>query len=252
MGYRFCGKRYTGIMRLIALALLAWAWSVNLATAQEVRVAVSANLRPVFEQLQEAFAPTGIRVVASYGSSGAFVQQITNGAPFDIFMSADLDFPKALEKRGLLEAGSLKPYAIGGLGLWFPRASQATLRTLLEPRIKRLVVANPETSPYGKATLQALKRSNLYEAVRTKLVFAQNIAQATQLTLASGDAGFVAASARSPQGSWILVPPNLFDPILQGYAIVKGRSRPEVRRFYAFLGQAEARKIYQAWGYRLP
>ncbi|MDX2005291.1 MAG: molybdate ABC transporter substrate-binding protein [Meiothermus sp.] len=235
---------------------------LGLVQAQEIRVAVAANLRDTFEQLVQVYnrSNPGIKVTPAYGASGAFTQQIASGAPFDIFMSADLAFPQDLMRRGLVEEGTLRTYAVGKLILFLPSrvGVQATsLRILTDPRITRLIIANPETAPYGRAAVQAMTRAGVYEGVRPKIAFGQNIAQAAQLTLAAGDAGFINLSAiygpdLRQQGTWYIVPQNLYDPIEQGMVIVKGRARPEVRAFFAFLTSAEANRVYRAWGYDLP
>jgi len=247
--------------RLMVLAI-ALCLGQTLANQTEVRVAVAANLRDTFEELTQTFNrnnPT-IRVIPSYGASGAFTQQIAQGAPFDIFMSADLAFPQELQRRGLVEEGSLRVYAIGKLILFIPSrvGVRATgLEVLASPRIQRLIIANPETAPYGRAAVQAMTRAGMYEAVRGRIALGQNISQAAQLTLAAGDAGLINLSAiygpdLRQQGTWFIVPQHLFDPIEQAYIIVKGRSRPEVRALYNFLTSPEANRIYRAWGYSLP
>jgi len=218
-------------------------------------------LQPTFEQLIQAFtrANPGVKVIASYGSSGAFAQQIVEGAPFDIFMSADVTFLQELQQRGLLEEGTLKIYAIGKLILFVPArvGLQATsLKVLSDPKIQRIIIANPQTAPYGRAAVQAMSKMGIYDQVKGKIAFGQNIAQAAQLTLAGGDAGLIAISAiYGPfisQGSWFMVPQNLYDPLEQAYAIVKGRARGEVKTLYSFLSSPQASQIYKAWGYGLP
>jgi molybdate transport system substrate-binding protein len=235
---------------------------LGLGQAQEVRVAVAANLRDTFEQLVQTFnrLNPNIRVTPSYGSSGAFTQQIAGGAPFDIFMSADVAFPQELQRRGLVEEGTLRTYAIGKLILFVPSRvglRATSLRQLSDPRITRVIIANPETAPYGKAAIQAMTKAGFYEQVRGKIAFGQNIAQAAQLTLAAGDAGFIALSAiygpdLKQQGTWLIVPQNLYNPIEQGMAMIKGRARPEVQALYRFLTTAEANRVYRTWGYDLP
>lgn len=249
-------KRWLMWMGVVGvLSSMGWAQS-------EVRVAVAANLRDTFEQLAQSYNRSNplVRIIPSYGSSGAFTQQIANGAPFDIFMSADTAFPQDLQRRGLVEEGSLRVYAIGKLILFVPSrlGLRATgLRVLNDAKVQRLVIANPETAPYGRAAVQALTRAGLYEAVRSKIVLGQNIAQAAQLTLAAGDAGLINLSAiygpdLKQVGSWYIVPQNLYDPIEQAMVLIKGRNRPEVRALFAFLTSAEANRIYTAWGYGLP
>lgn len=235
---------------------------LGLAQAQEIRVAVAANLRDTFEQLIQVYnrSNPNVKITPSYGASGAFTQQIASGAPFDLFMSADLSFPQELQRRGLVEEGTLRTYAIGRLMLFVPSrvgVKATSLRILTDPRITRLIMANPETAPYGRASVQAMTRAGVYEQVRPRIALGQNIAQAAQLTLAAGDAGFINLSAiygpdLKQQGTWFIVPQSLHDPIEQGMVIVKGRARPEVRAFFAFLTSAGANRVYRAWGYDLP
>lgn len=244
----------TLVAMLYLLSALGW--------AQEVKVAVAANLQATFEQLIKQFgqANPGIKVSASYGSSGTFAQQIAQGAPFDLFMSADLAFPQQLQKQGLIEEGTLKVYAVGKLILFIPSrvGIRATgLENLNTDKVSRLIIANPETAPYGKAAVQTMTKTGLYEKLRGKIAQAQNIAQAAQLTLAAGDAGFINLSAiygpdLKQQGTWYIVPQKLYDPLEQAYAVIKGHARPEVKTLYAFLSSAEANKTYKAWGYDLP
>jgi molybdate transport system substrate-binding protein len=244
--------------------VLALWLSLGSAWAQsgEVRVAVAANLRDTFLELVQLFNqrhPT-IRVIPSFGSSGAFTAQISQGAPFDIFMSADMAFPRELERRGLVEEGSLRVYAIGRLALFIPSRvgiRATSLQVLTDPRIRRVINANPEVAPYGRAAVQAMTRAGVYAAVRGRIALGQNISQAAQLTLAAGDAGFVALAAiygpdLRHHGSWYVVPQHYHDPIEQGYLIVRGRARPEVRLLFEFLSSPEAQRVYQAWGYALP
>ncbi|MER3484138.1 MAG: molybdate ABC transporter substrate-binding protein [Meiothermus sp.] len=237
---------------------------LGLAQAQqtEVRVAVAANLQPTFNDLIRLFSATNpeIKITPSFGSSGAFTQQIAQGAPFDIFMSADVSFPQELQKRELVEPGSLKIYAIGKLVLYVPNRvglKPSGLSILSDSKIGRIIIANPETAPYGRAAVQAMTKTGIYDAVKGKIAQGQNISQAAQLTLASGDAGFIAYSAVftpefKAQGSYFIVPQRLYDRLEQAYVIVKGKARSEVRAFYDFLSSPQAQNVYRAWGYELP
>lgn len=233
-----------------------------LAHAQEVRVAVAANLQPTFNGLVRAFnaANPDIKVTPIFGSSGNFTQQIAQGAPFDIFMSADVSFPQELQKRGLVEAGTLQTYAIGKLVLYVPNRvglKPSGLNILSDAKIGRIIIANPETAPYGRAAVQAMTKAGLYDGVKGKIAQGQNISQAAQLTLAGGDAGFIAYSAVftpdfKAQGLYFIVPQRLYDRLEQAYAVIKGKNRPEVKAFYDFLSSPQARNVYKAWGYELP
>ncbi len=232
------------------------------AQAQEVRVAVAANLQPTFNDLIRVFNSVnpGIKVTPIFGSSGAFTQQIAQGAPFDIFMAADVSFPRDLERRALIEAGTLKTYAIGKLVLYVPKRvglKPNSLNILSEAKIGKIIIADPKIAPYGRAAVQAMTKAGLYEVVKGKIAQGQNISQVAQLTLASGDAGFMAySSVFTPefkaQGSYFIVPQRLYDPLEQAYVMLKGRNRPEVKAVYDFLSSPLAQKVYRAWGYELP
>lgn len=242
---------------MLRLLILTMVLGLGLVQAQEVRAAVAANFRDAFNEIVRAFAKAnpGVRVVPSFGSSGAFTQQIVNGAPFDVFLAADMTFPKALEAQNLAEPGTLRVYARGKLALFVPGAAVKGLEALRDPRFRRVVIANPETAPYGKAAVQALQASKLYELLKGRLVFAQDVAQAAQLTLTAADAGFIAYSAVftpafKGKGGVFVVPQRLYDPLDQGVLVVRGRGRPEVRAFYGFLRSPGASRIIKAYGYQ--
>lgn len=241
--------------------LLCWlVLGLGLVQAQEVRVAVAANFRDAFNDIARAFgkANPGVRVTPSFGASGAFTQQIVNGAPFDLFLAADMSFPRALEAQNLAEPGTLRVYARGKLVLFVPGGpAPRGLEALRDPKFRRVVIANPETAPYGRAAVQALQASGLYDLIRPRLVFAQDIAQAAQLTLTAADAGFIAYSAVftpafKDKGGFFIVPQRLYDPLDQGMLVVRGRKRPEVQAFYDFLRSPEALRVIRAYGYQVP
>jgi len=245
---------------MLRLLIVTMVLGFGLVQAQEVRAAVAANFRDAFNDIIRAFAKAnpGVQVVPSFGSSGAFTQQIVNGAPFDVFLAADMAFPRALESQNLAEPGTLRVYARGKLVLFVPGAAAVKgLEVLRDPRFRRVVIANPETAPYGKAAVQALQASKLYDLIKPRLVFAQDVAQAAQLTLTAADAGFIAYSAVftpafKGKGGVFVVPQRLYDPLDQGVLVVRGRSRPEVRAFYGFLRSPEASRIIKAYGYQTP
>ena len=249
--------RRTPRILALALALLGLA----LAQGTEVKVAVTANLRDAFLDIVRAFsqANPGVQVQANFGSSGAFTQQILQGAPFDLFLAADTGFPKALAEKGLAEEPP-RVYARGKLILFLPKRvgiKPKDLAVLLNPAIRKVALANPEVAPYGRGAKEALTQAGLWEKVQPKLVYGQDIAQTAQLTLAAADAGFFNFSALfTPafrnQGEAFVVPQRLYTPLDQAVVLLKGRARPEVRRFYAFLFGAEARRVLVAYGYQVP
>ena len=222
----------------------------------ELRIAVAANFAVPAETLAAAFeAETGTSVSVSSGSSGALFAQITQGAPFAIFLSADAARPKALEDQGLAIAGSRFTYALGKLALWSAEDGVvddegAVLRT---DRFSHLAIANPETAPYGTAAIESLEALGVLPEVEARLVIGQSVAQAFQFAQ-SGNAelGFVALSqlGNAAGGSHWLVPSDLYQPIRQD-AVLLVSNNPDADAFIAYLKDSEAREIIAGFGYDL-
>ena len=223
-----------------------------LARAQAgLRVAAAADLQPVlppiFEQFRQA---TGIRAEASYEASAMLTAQIQNGAPFDIFLAADLGYPKRLVDAGLAVSSAPIPYARGTLVLWTRKDSNLpppSLGLLRNPALKRLAIANPERAPYGRAAVAALTSLGLYEALKPRIATAENIGQAAQFVdSGNADAGLISlTSALTPRlaasGSYFVLPRNLYPPIEQGAVLLRHASQPAAaRRFLDFLLSAPA------------
>lgn len=232
--------------------------------ADKVTIAASANLVYAVEELKAAFKKgeptTELQVVI--GASGSLVAQIQNGAPFDVFLSADLEYPQQLIDRGLAGSNSVVTFAVGRLVLWStrPDVDVSSLPALLEnPAVKRIAVANLITAPYGKATREALTRLNLWERVQPRIVYGENVTQTAQFVeTGNADAGFVALSlVLSPKltnkGRWQEVDPSLYSPLEQGAVITRrGAGNPASARFMAFLRNNEARLVLERFGYRVP
>lgn len=211
-----------------------------------LRVAAAADLQPVLPPLLAQFAQqTGIRAEATYKSSAVLATQIENGAPFDLFLSADLGFPQRLIDADAADGPAPVIYAKGTLVLWarkdahLPPPSLALLR---DSNLKRLAIASPERAPYGRAALAALKKLQLYEVLQAKIVTAENIGQAAQFVdSGNADAGLISlTSALTPElassGRYFVVPSDLYPPIQQGAVIVKSTSRrAAARRLLDFL-----------------
>lgn len=234
------------------------------ARSQEVRVAAAADLKFALDELGAQYEKhSGKKIAAIYGSSGNFFAQIQNGAPFDLFLSADIEYPRKLEAAGLAEAGTLYEYAVGRIVIWMPSDAQADLanlgwRALLDPSVERIAIANPEHAPYGRAALAALRKAGVYEQVRRKLVYGENIAQAAQF-VASGSAqtGIVALSlAVSPpmrDGKRWQIPVEMYPPIEQGAVILKSaKDKDGARALLAFLKSDTGRKILKTYGFTEP
>ena len=217
-----------------------------------LRVAAAADLEPVLPPILEQFRQaTGIRAEATYQASAMLTTQIMNGAPFDVFLSADLSYPKRLMDAGIADTvGSADPsmpitYARGTLVLWTRKDSTLappSLDLLRSPALKRLAIANPERAPYGRAAVAALTSLNLYEALKPRLVTAENIAQAAQFVdSGNADAGLISlTSALTPRmaagGNYFVIPRDLYPPIEQGAVMVsKTTERAAARRLLDFL-----------------
>jgi molybdate transport system substrate-binding protein len=249
---------------LRCLLLLSALLTFHAANAQEIRVAAAADLKFALDELSAQYKKqTGRKIDVSYGSSGNFFAQIQNGAPFDLLLSADIEYPRKLEAAGLAEPGTLYEYATGRIVIWMPVDTRGDLaklgwKALLEPGVEKIAIANPEHAPYGRAAVAALRNAGIYEQVRAKLVYGENIAQAAQF-VASGNAqaGILALSlAASPtmrDGKRWEIPANMHASIEQGAVILKSAKDKEgTRSFLAFLKSGAARRILESYGFTLP
>jgi molybdate transport system substrate-binding protein len=254
--------RLGGIVR--SLACLGLAAAAAGRAAGTLSIAAAANLTYALDGLDAEFnrAEPGVKVTTALGASGSLVAQIRNGAPFDLFLGADREFPAALVRTGDGIAATLTPFARGRLVLW-------TIRPALEvgdvaaavrnPLVLKLAIANTDTAPYGRAARQAMEKLGVWEAARAKLVTAENISQAAQFVdTGNADAGFVALSAvMSPKlrgrGRWTEVPSALYEPLVQFAVVTRhGQDRAEAARYLAFLRGPEARAVLERLGYGSP
>jgi len=256
------------IARLSQLPLLAILLQLlmNPAWAQqkkvELTVAAAADLSSALKEIGNNYEHrTGVRLKLSFGASGMLTQEIQNGAPFDAFLSADMDYPRQLIGAGAAEASSLGQYAVGKLVLWVPPDSPLDLQNqginaLLEPSVKKIAIANPQHAPYGRAAVAALKHAGLYDRVRDRLVTGENVAQAAQFVESgNAQAGFVAlAHALAPgmqgKGKYWEIPAQDYPPLAQG-AVVLTRSphRKEAAAFLEYLLSKEASGVLQKYGF---
>ena len=228
-------------------------------SAPKLTVAAAANLTDVFAEVRRAFqAQTGVEVVFSYGSTAELTQQIDNGAPFDLFASADTEHVDSLVSDGKLTRDGRAVYALGQLALWVPHSEQNGLRELKDlasKPVRYIAIAQPVLAPYGQASVEALKNAHLWDAVQLKVVYANSISAAKQLA-ASGnaDTAFTAYSlVLHDKGTVIKIDPHLYHPIEQALGIVASSEQiDEAKRFRAFLLGAEGRMILAKSGYLLP
>jgi len=247
----------------LILTLLCFSLFSSSALAQTLRIAAAADLQFVLPDLAAQYEKhTGAKLAITYGSSGNFFAQIQNGAPFDLFFSADLDYPTKLTQDGFAESDSLQIYATGRLALWLPPDSPldpaAGLKTLLEPRIQKISIANPEHAPYGRAAVAALQSAGLYDQLKPKLVFGENISQAAQFVQSgSAQAGLVALSlALSPamkDGKRWNVPADRYPPIQQAVVVLKSSlNKQAALSFLTFLKSPQARATLERYGFQVP
>jgi len=248
----------------IAVAALCVLAASRAPAAERLSIAAAANLVYALAPLNAEFAKADPDVVltSETGASGSLVVQIENGAPYDVFLSADLDFPRELIAAGGAEAASLTTFALGRLVLWTtapelrPASVAAAVRS---PGVRRIAIANPATAPYGRAAKQAIEKLGLMDAARPKLVVGENVSQAAQyVESGNADAGFVALSlVLSPKlkdrGRWLEVPDSLFAPIEQGAVLThRGADNAAARRYIRFLAGPAARGVLRRFGYGLP
>jgi len=254
------------IRRFAAVAAAALAWvAIGVHAADVPNVAAASDLQFALPDIAAAFMrATGREVRLSFGSSGNFRRQIAEGAPFELFLSADAGYVDALAREGRTEGNGVV-YAIGRLALFVPNGSpiepDATLRDLAralqDGRLVKLAIANPEHAPYGRAAREALMHAGLWEGLAQKLALGENVSQAAQFA-ASGaaQAGLVPASlARAPalaaRGRFVVLPASLHEPLVQKMILLRGAG-PTAHAFYDFLRQPAAREILARYGFEVP
>jgi len=245
----------------LGLALL---FAARMGCAQAITVAAAADLQSAFPDVAARFEKnTGGLVNIVYGSSGNFFAQIQNGAPFDVFFSADIDYPQRLETAGLVEPGTLYPYASGKIVLWAPNQSKLDLRrglqVLLDSNIRKIAIANPEHAPYGRAAMAALRHENIYDKISAKLVLGENISQAASFALSgSADVGIVSLSlalapAMKEKGKYVEIPSDQYPPIEQAAVVLKSSAHKEAaRHFVEFVKTPAIRDLLRAYGFSAP
>lgn len=252
------------IRRFLAFTVLCLGLAASAQTP--LTIAAAADLRGTLEEVQGAFGKRepSARLQISYGASGSLAAQIQQGAPFDVFLAADLGFPEQVQRASLASGEGVFPYAIGRLVLWVRRdlgldPAREGLAALSNPSIKRIALANARVAPYGRAAEAALGHAGLLETLRPKLVYGENIAQAAQyLQTGAADAGLVSfsqASAPALRSGGLVwaVPPEAYPPLRQGGVILKAaRNVALARAFRAFLLGAEGQAILARHGFGKP
>ncbi len=237
--------------------------SFNAVAAEPLMVAVAANVKFVFDELKTEFKnSTGIDANGVFASSGKIYAQIKSGAPYDVFMSADMEFPAALYKEGLAVTAP-KVYARGVLVLWTlrPLDLKQGMRVLSNTDVKKVAMANPKLAPYGREALRALEYFKMAKDIEPKLIYGESIGQVNQyIDSQSVEIGFTAKSVvLAPQmqgrGTWIEVPGESYQPIEQGIVVLKHGAETNAdsaQQFMTFMASAKARSIFEKYGYILP
>jgi molybdate transport system substrate-binding protein len=256
--------RYKKKMKKCALLLaiiFGWLQPLTVHAQKTVTVAIAANMQFAMEQLKVEFEKeTGIKVELITSSSGKLSAQIAEGAPYDVFVSADMKYPQDLYDKGFA-TGTPKVYAIGQLVLWTSKPGlkpTADLKQLLSPAIKKIAVANPKTAPYGVAAEETLKYYKLYDGLKDKLVYGESIGQTQQfIETQAADIGFIAksqvlAAEMKGRGAWVEIPGNAYTPIRQGAVILKhgkDTNNAAAGTFYAYIFSDAAQQIFKKFGY---
>ncbi len=247
--------------RLTVFAIVGITLISQLCAAQEITVAAAADLQSAMQDVSARFErQTGKKIKVIFGSSGNFFQQIQSGAPFDMFFSANLDYPKKLEAAGLIENGSYYEYAKGKIVAWVPNDSKidltSGLKALLDPSVKKIAIANPLHAPYGQAAVSAMQKEGIYDKAKDKFVLGENISQAASFVVSgSADIGIVALSlALSPnmkdKGRYTEVPADEYPPIEQACVILSSSKNKEIaQQFLSYFKSAAVADLLVGYGF---
>jgi len=243
------------------LTTLAFGWACRRTSnqSQEITVAAASDLTNAFEEIGREFEITNtIKVIFVFGSTGLLTRQIENGAPMDLFAAANVDYIKQREQKGLIVPGTKAVYARGRITLWTTAANPLKVESigdLARPEVKRIAIANPDHAPYGLAAQQALHGAGIWETIKPKLVYGDNIRQTLQYAQTGNvDVAIVSLSLSQPSnGHWTLIPEQLHQPIDQGLAVIKNSHNPAAARAFAsFVTGPRGREILAKYGFAFP
>jgi molybdate transport system substrate-binding protein len=248
-------------MRRVWIILMLVAVSVSVASAQQITVAAAADLNYALTELAHRHEKTtGNKVTLSFGASGNLYSQIAYGAPFDLFFSADEEYPKKLVAAGLADSTSLRIYAVGHLVLWVPRnsaldPSKLKMELLVQPAVTRIAIANPQHAPYGRAAMAAIEHYGLKDKVASKLVFGENVSQAAQFVQSgNAQAGLIALSlALSPAmqsaGNYWEVPSDAYPEFRQAAVVISASKQKKAAiAFLDFVLSPEGAAVFKQFG----
>ena len=255
--------KFRSLVTLAASVLLLFGFAIQSAQAGEkITIAAAADLRFAMDEIVVLFnkAHPDDQVEVIFGSSGKFNTQIQQGAPYDMYFSADIGYPRKLKVEGFA-ASEVQPYAVGRIVLWSPvrDASKMTLADLVDPAIRKIAIANPKHAPYGKRAEEALRSAGMWDKVEARLIYGENISQTAQF-VQSGNAqvGIIALSlalnpALAERGGYALIPDHLHQPLEQGFIITQRAAANKLAQAFArFMAGQEARGIMSRYGFVLP
>jgi len=244
-------------MRKLIFSLLL-ATSLGL-QAQTVKVAAAANLRYILDEIKTKYAAVNPKanIVVNLGSSGSLFQQITNGADFDIFMAADKTFPDKLKAQGMV-TGEVKTYAFGKLVMWSNTVDVSHgIDILSDKSVTHIAIAKPDVAPYGARAVECLKYYSVFDKLKDKIVYADNIAQAAQFAqTGNAEVGFIAlalAMAPGMKGTYFLLDTKSYKPVEQAMVLMKNwQSNPEATKFMKFVLSDECKPVFEKYGFIVP
>ena len=252
-------------MRILLSLIITFGVVGSCAGAEPIKVAAAADLNYALTQLANKFeASTGTKVLLSFGASGNLYAQIKGGAPFDLFFSADEEYPKKLAAGGAIDPTTIKTYAIGHLVLWVPDNStldpqRLQMNLLLQPSVAKLAIANPQHAPYGRAAIAALQHYGLKELVAGKLIYGENVSQAAQFVHSgNAQAGLIALSlAKSPamvsSGKYWEVPLDAYPELRQAVGIISAsKQKKSAQAFLDYALSSQGRAVLQENGLTPP
>lgn len=223
-------------------------------------VVVAANLKTAMDSIAKVYKQKNPadNIQISYGASGKFYEQIVNGAPFDVFFSADMSYPTKL-KESHFGISTVKLYAIGRIAIWSKKIDPniQKMNSLLDPKVKKISIANPVTAPYGAKAVESMKRTKVYNSVKTNLVYGENIAQAAQfVAFGAADIGIIALSdvlspaMKKERGKYYVIPQENHSPLEQGCVVLKhAKGNATALRFYDYISSDKALAILKYYGY---
>lgn len=245
-------------VNLLSKAIFVIIFMLTSLNASEIKVAVAANVSYAIDDLVKEFNKTNpdIKVNVTLGSSGKLTAQISNGAPYQIFMSANMKYPKSLYKSKIA-VNEPVVYAQGSLAMFSTKKLdfKQGIKLLKGEKIDRIAIANPKTAPYGKAALEAFKNANILTNIKKKLVYAESISQTVSYAVTATDIGIIAKSSLysskmlkyKKDVNWVEVDPKLYTPISQGIVMLK--ELKEVKTFYDFILSEKAKAVFKEYGY---